>query len=233
MKKAKCIILLMLAFILLTGCIKSQGSTTLLKDNTCTAPCWNGLIPGETSENDAVKILNELPQVKPGSVRIWYPDGVHKGDSFYLISGEQVDLMFQDDKLLYIGFSYPVKHVFLNVTYQQLIDEFGDPGSIIRIDSYAGENLYTLFISLYTDQGIAYSLFTNRGWIIFGFLTNITKISPGTHVDRLYYFDPENIDGLIDKGNISGGIFTSQDIDELTQPWKGYGNIEKLYPQVE
>jgi hypothetical protein len=230
MKPPKYILACLFTFILLTGCIKSNGSPTLLKDNTCTAPCWNGLVPGETSADDTFTILKQLPQVTHNSITFKKPGIFQMEASFLLNSGEEVELVFQNDTLIYIRFFYPGQFISLNITFQQLIEEFGEPDSIIRDFTFAGECLITLFISLDEEKGMAYDFIEDP---ICHELFAIKKISPGTHISDLFYYDPDYFTELIDNGNISSGIFTSQDLNKLKQPWKGYGNIEKLYPEVE
>jgi hypothetical protein len=233
MKKAKYFNLFLLAPILLvTGCVKTdiKGGTTLLNDNTCTPPCWNSLVPGKTSVNDTFTILSQLVQVKQDSVASQDSGKFQQEATFLFNSGEKVKLIFQNDTLIYLEFFYPGQQAYMNITLRQLIDEFGEPDSIIRADGFSGDCLVAHFISLDNEKGIAYDFIENPICLN---LLSIKKISPSTHISELYYYAPEYFDELIDNGDISDGFFTSQDVNKLIQPWKGYGNIEKLYQQGE
>ena len=39
-----------------------------LTDDTCSAPCWHGIIPGQTTSDDAMVILQNLDIVKTDSI---------------------------------------------------------------------------------------------------------------------------------------------------------------------
>jgi hypothetical protein len=218
-------ILACILILLLSGCIKSKGSPTLLDNNTCTSPCWNGLIPGETSANDTFTIISQLSQVDEDSIKVDNPGNFHRGARFDLVSGERAEMIFQNDKLIFIGFYYPESFVALDVTFRQVLDELGEPDSVVVTIGPGGDCYLTVFRSLYVERGIAFSFTANPGCTIFG----LKNLKPSTHIDELYYFDPSYFDMLIDNGNISRGYFTSQNMRGLMEPWKGYGNIKNLY----
>lgn len=54
-------LLLIFTFLLVNGCVPSETSPTILEDLVCQPPCWQGIIPGETTEEEVLNFLKESP----------------------------------------------------------------------------------------------------------------------------------------------------------------------------
>jgi hypothetical protein len=66
--------LVMFMMTLLASC--SRLPSSILDDMTCDAPCWQGIVVGETSKDEALQIIEQMPEVQKETIRSWSEDSI-------------------------------------------------------------------------------------------------------------------------------------------------------------
>lgn len=107
---------------------------SLLTHSPCAPPCWQGIIPGETDEQEVLSILNDLEFVDPDSFyeqsiadsagggkwlswqTIFYDDQYHRNR-----------IIFDKEGIVTIN----IVEIFYTVTLDELIQVFGNPDGVI------------------------------------------------------------------------------------------------------
>ena len=64
----------------------------------------------------------------------------------------------------------------------------------------------------------------------FEFYSKAGELEPETVIDNIMFFNPVHYEKLLDAGMFSMGEFNASDTKKIMYPWKGYGNIDELYP---
>lgn len=91
-----------------------------LNSRTCAPPCWEGITPGQTSFQEAMEILTNMP-----SARSTTPTGTGvqwegKGQSYY----GNAALENESSRILYLFIRFNLKQ---NISLEEALSVFGDP----------------------------------------------------------------------------------------------------------
>ncbi len=54
----------------INSCKESNNEFLIISDKNCGPPCWENIIPGETTKSEVVQLLMENPNVDPNSIAI-------------------------------------------------------------------------------------------------------------------------------------------------------------------
>ena len=147
--------LLFLITLTLIACSpKEINPTDLIGTENCRPPCWNNIVPGETTETDALSILVEFEAQGPGEVEI-LPNDIRWRD----LDNRNYYLNIQDGMVMTVNF-----RVF-SLTVEDVIGIFGEPSGLsiydIEREGY-GILLYYPDIGILIGIGTRYSLSSSR-----------------------------------------------------------------------
>ncbi|MBK8026299.1 MAG: hypothetical protein IPK19_34140 [Chloroflexi bacterium] len=181
---------------------------SLVSNEPCTAPCWNGITPGETSWRDALTTIEDDPNLNDPTTRDTddeaFPDAVVA--EFQRPEGSACCQLISLD-------GETVSTVFVRlapgVTVGEVIGNFGEPAY--------------LAVSPYSDdppQALANLVYPNVATVIYVFLAGATSGE------------------ISEESDVIGALYiTSQDMDDLLlnsslHVWEGY-NTYQYYDQGE
>lgn len=192
---------------------------SLLTGEPCSPPCWQGLMPGESTKEEVLAVLNELPFVQASSIRTqdiyggweyiqWYSALVHTP---YYIGGISIDA---NDR--FAGANIRLEY---ELTIQELIDLEGPP------DFYAVEVLTPHRVHevrlLWLEKGLNASMRV-RG--------ENHLLCPEILVWAVGYFRPAS---TLEEMFLRRGELGAAEIERLAQnyrPWEGYESVV-LHPE--
>lgn len=165
------------------------NDTSLITNEPCTAPCWNGITPGTTAWSDALTILEDDPNLADPTTRAdeqseaivaeW--QRVEGGSCCQMVTldGETVNLVF-----LRLSPS--------SLTVGDLIDEHGEPAYVVG--------------SPYSDEEAIINLvYPDLSTVIYAFVAGATNgaLSASSEVIGALYITPEDMDLLLQTSNLN------------------------------
>ena len=171
----------------------------LVGDKKCSPPCWNGIIPGQTSQDTAVLVMQRLNDEIGGKLSV-----TNYGMSWReKVSGRVYGVHFQDDRVKIIQF------IIDGTSLEQVIGLFGEQDYLISgFDKGGGRGI----LIYYPNKGLAFTVDLKNQ-------KTITKDAPVTYS---YFVHPTDIRNEI------GIIHGEEWIDEFMttiHDWKGYGDV--------
>jgi hypothetical protein len=161
--------------------------TSLLSDDPCAAPCWNGIIPGETSFRDAKIIVEDdgrysnIEDVEPDEETEARLFGFSDGEANICcqILSEDGDII--DSMLLFLA---------PEMTLDSVIDKYGDPTYLIG-DAPAEDQAFMLLV--YPDVPL----------VVYAFVAGAAEgeISGSSEIIGTLYLTDEAMQRLIDNNS--------------------------------
>lgn len=181
----------LLALFLVAGCApgseKLPPDRSILSDQPCAAPCWQGIVPGTTTEAEAWDIVKDLEFIDPD--KLWRPSGDIAWHSY--ASSENPDAInvvwIQEGTVSLIQLT-----IGFELTLKDVLDKYGPPEKYAAYMSSNVENIRSDVHFVYPQQGI---IFTSR---FEGYLppSESLVLEPSTPVTLVHYFAPAPIDTL-------------------------------------
>jgi len=204
--------------ILLIGLTACTGKTSVvLQDTSCSAPCWHNIEAGKTNIDQAINLLNQVPELEPGSIRRGknYQTMIEGISAGFLNSKElSLQIFFIDEKATAMRFSYEE-----DISLSDAIKKFGEPKYVFTNALKGDPAVYLTTKFYYPDQGVCL-LHQNRGFILR--IPETYRINRTTNITNIYYVDPALQNGQIEYGCFTGG--NENDLNLRKQDWKGYSN---------
>lgn len=218
MKKA---VLLILLFI--SACGELSDEQSILDKSDCDAPCWNGIVAGQTTESEVLKILVSLPDIDPDSVKI--------NDGGWDVFDQQIAFHFRqpwslDQRPRLRGFvdlkDSRVATLMvcgdISTSMGALVKNAGEPEYILSGDDISGNRTVIL---IDPNNGISY-------W--YTAELNGVEITSDTHLDCVHFFDQSLYEEMLDAKLFSGGSYNAEETRMIWYRWDGYGNLDEKYP---
>lgn len=202
-----------------TSCAVTQEALVaqgLLTGEPCSPPCFQGLVPGSSTEHDVRQFLrSDEYAVGPYTVIERSQEGVlvmmwdRRG-----LGGQKNEFQIQDDIL-----SLMSMYVDSDVTLEQVVDRYGAPDKFAAGLRMSGR--------VHTVVGLFYR---EVGMILDVHLYDVVPhLKPDTKVVRAWYFEPvpleEAIAVLAGKKGQSLEDFELEQLD-YWHAWQGYGAVE-------
>jgi hypothetical protein len=216
--KPQKILFILAIYLLLIGCLAvspQEGSEergeSILRTITCQPPCWEGVIPGETSKQE---LMAKLQSIAKGDDSIIDRDeGLGDWDdivSFYLYSqyGQKINFFITDDVVVEIDFYWK-----LYLTLGDAIELLGDPDWVYPTVGHNGAVLIILY-----EEGVALLHEMKSGIVIGG-----TNLEPQSEIVEMSFFDASN-------WAFGKNVLTRDDLKKYGYEWAGYGDIDEKYP---
>ena len=188
----------------------------LLTGEPCGPPCFQGLVPGSSTEDDVRQFLRSgdyavgpyaVFQRTHGGVLVMMWD--RRG-----LGGQKNEFQIQDDVL-----SLMSMYVDSDVTLEQVVNRYGAPSKFEAGLNLSGR-VYTLVSLFYREDGMMLDLYL---------YDNVPQLKPETEVARVWYFEAVPLDEAI--ATLQGKKGQALEDFELQwleywHDWEGYGVVE-------
>ncbi len=154
-----------------TPSLRQEWQYNWLKGIPCPPPCWEGITPGITTLDEAIKILKQNPQINLSSIEIGNPSKVdpRTGDFYWEFVNDTTNSTGSYDAKIS---AHPVISIYPHYTAQiklgEIIQSYGPP-SYVRADATA--DIFSIYF-VWLSQGfeIGTTAYLSKG-------ENIPKIS--------------------------------------------------------
>jgi len=192
----------------------------LLTGEPCEPPCWEGLTPGQSTEQEFAALLDASEQVDHGSVRresggcgeLTYWRNRVPFASLSTRSGWTSNYACTSHKVLKVVMEY----LPYEVRMEQLFDNYGPPDALRAQPAGIPERPYVEVSLYYPARGLMCQL---------ELADADEPLKAETRVIRAWYFAPTSLESLANPG--SGVPFPPAEYAaDVLQEWPGYGAIE-------
>lgn len=212
-----------ICFLLLIGLVQACKSkeSVLIQNTTCQFPCWQNIRPGSTTVNEANQILLKLPffDSKPLATPVIVNETRSYNSWTFQKNIREMGggIIYHNDLVAYIDFD-----VINKTKISEMVAYYGNPEFVSAISGQA-DTQWLEIGWIYPKQGVLIIHF-NPNWRMTGSNVDIT---PSLKVYRVYYFDPNLYEILVEEMLRNGADRLI--IEQSTQTWNGYGT----YPYTE
>ncbi len=213
----------LLICLFIVACQSTSNEMSILDKSTCKLPCWNGVFAGQTTEDELLNILENLPDIDPETIRNTNQAWNIFDDQIYF-SFRQGWTFSQRPKLR--GEAYITnKRVSeltlcggINTSMGTLIEVLGKPDHVISGNNFYGGRTVILIDS---QNGISYWYTTDLDQL---------EIAPDTSIDCINLFDLSLYETMLDAKFFSNGYYNAEQTKKVWYLWDGYGNLDEKYP---
>lgn len=198
---------------------------SLSTDAPCQAPCWQGLIPGESNEDDAWRVLTNSPFVRLDTLELEVMTVNDRNLTEYAWRdygrGEQYNRLYlQGGKILFIELD-----VDYRLTLGEVISRFGPPEGVYAF-AMMKEYLNYSVVFDYPSRGLEFTSFSHPKGIA-SFQEGYGVITEGLQVTDVRYYAPTSLaDALRNVFLYSDEAVSAMLRDE--QEWLGFGQRVRL-----
>jgi hypothetical protein len=192
---------------------------SLLTGEPCEPPCWQGLTPGESSEDDVNEFLETSKLVNRGSV--FHSDITTAGSGVVGVSIQWLSSSargrVQNCFAVHAGL---LSHIFLHpdydLTLERLIERYGPP------------ERYTAHLSGCERPWVDVTLYypTHGFTVYLTMRPDDATLKPESKVEKIWYFRAAPLEQFLELGR-EAGYFSSipANAEEFGRDWQGYGPI--------
>ena len=214
------IVVMFLTF--LTGCYPFQRGLpvdrSILTDDPCAAPCWQGIVPGVTTSTEAADILMTLEFIEPSS--LWsFGDDLRWRTSASQEDPAIVSEIRSRDGLV----SFMEIGVDFELALQDILEKYGPPEKVLAYESAREERIQTEIYFYYPQQGLVFVSWASGPVPVSEFF----MLDATTPITVIYYFAPTTIDEWFDEHpEIEHRVRFGRG---YLRDWSGLGPIEVLH----
>jgi hypothetical protein len=204
-------LLLLLVAFMGSGCDRKQGLEALLLPAECAPPCWNLLTPGQTTRDEALLRLKQMPElIDPKSV-FTSTEASHWIGWRFTNSELDGQIEIRDGKVstIFIGERVPYRTKY-GVRLDRMIELYGEPTDIFYNDTH-GDVLATEMFIVNRKRGICYTSIQSIDKLI---------IAPDQIVKWVFFFNLANYPDALPSS------FGGRNPEEVHFPWTGYTEIK-------
>jgi hypothetical protein len=189
---------------------------SILTGEPCLLPCWYGIVPGETSETDALRLLLQNAHVDRQSLEKQV-DKQGNVELFWLsLMGTGFDAVHVQGGIARVIALVPE----IPLTLGDVTTRYGPPQSLsASYGSYEDPN-YQYSVQLYYPS-LGLSVYLHTKLLM---SNNQPLINSDMRVTNIYYFEPGPMDAMFAEARDFGvsGLWTNHDMDRL-EAWHGFG----------
>jgi len=211
---------LLLLFVV-TACSLVVPEISVLDNPVCNLPCWNGITPGQTSQPDALQIVTSLDGIDQKKTNVLNVPWLifNKQIWFYLYTNPSLGGVQTDGAIYFIDNKVATVILRRNIgkTFGDMVELVGEPETIISMTLVEGG---IVVLAIIPSKGVEFEFYTKSN----------ERFGPETQIDNVMFFNSIQYEQLLDAGMFSLGIYNANEIRKIMYQWKGYGNIEELYP---
>ena len=215
--------LFLLILLFIAACKTTSEDLSILEKSSCNLACWNGVVAGQTSEDDLLKILENLPDVDPETIRTTN-QAWNIFDNQIYFSFHQGWTLSQRPKLR--GEAYITNNIVSELTFcgdilitmGEIVKQIGEPESIISGNNFYGGRTVIL---VHSQKGVSFWYTTELDEL---------EITPDTRIGCLRVFDPLLYEEMLEAKFFSNGYYNAEETLKVMYSWDGYGNLDEKYP---
>ncbi len=193
----------------------------VLENNSCSLPCWNGLIPGQSTMDNVYEILNELSKVGWSNVSIRPSNAGYKWIRVSDNGNNRIiDLHMENNRLTFIEL-FP-----FDSSLKRIVDQFGPPEFFEAITAMGPDGSHYIIEVYYPKQGLAFEVAPNE--------QDSGFIKPEMRVVTIHCFSPGNLTSYFvsryswDVGRDGALVYAQAQTAKFIQPWTGFGKINVI-----
>jgi hypothetical protein len=221
--------LALIAGLLFTGCqtnnIVNENVSITLDNTACSAPCWNGVIPGKTTREE---LISSFAATFPRPNKVFYKNGIDYDETILLAYDFWDKEMKFNEKELWFDIQDNIVTLITLDGFEmglgQMIQEMGNPESVFSF----GEAESVGFVANYPSKGISVFFRYAFGQLIFSNPKEKANINSDSQTSYWFYYDPAYFSRFLE---IQYNLSLEQQ-KQFLYPWNGYGEIETKYPLV-
>jgi len=192
---------------------------SLLTDIPCAAPCWQGIVPSETSRSQAMQILKECPYILPGSLQEAGTSDRGGVTWTWRVPGRRLEpsISWEDDVVqeITLGLTY-------DLTVDQAVSKFGPPEALSVGEGGVPEHSYWIIDLYYPNIGVQFKAYTPEFE---------SSLEPSTEVGVAQFFVPTSLERRVEDvfGYGEDAEYIVSHEMSLMRPWRGYGDLFEVY----
>lgn len=157
---------------------KLLNDISLVTDDPCEAPCWNGITPGETRWTDALTIIEDDARMTDPETRT-AENGPAIGAQWSKVDGDMCCQMVSED-------GETVSFISLSLAPEITVE---------GVLSAQGEPAYALGAPVTDDQAVIYLFYPERSFIVVVFVAGANaELLPTSEVIGALYATPKDMD---------------------------------------
>ena len=218
------IIAMSFLFLLLIASCTPEPATVSLEEVNLKNICrnqWNGIIPGQTNESEALAILKSQSSVEDGSIRTFrVAENIERVDwkqSGAILARSWGTMLIGDGTV--VSLRVPVQG---NISLQRWIDECGAPEQIRA--SRDGESPFA-WLELFYPQ---------KGWLVVARQENSNDahvtIAPDAKILEIEYFTPTSLANYLAHIRFINNEEIREKIKNEFCPWPGINGVIEVQP---
>jgi hypothetical protein len=198
--------------------------TSLLTDDPCVAPCWQNIIPGVTTEQEARSLLKGSPFVRKDSldyaIANWKSGG--EGYDWFVWNGRSKKyrnaLYLREGKTVLIQL-----HVDYTLTAGQVANKFGPPERVYA--KLTGGGVLIAYLD-YPAQGLRFTAdwsprdHTELNMAVSG----IALLTEDREIVEVAYFAPGPLEEVLQNPYLNAPVEVEEYLKRV-QEWEGFGYI--------
>lgn len=206
------------ALLVLGRTLYRRGRSSILRDRSCSPPCWHQITPGVSTSWQVYEVLIDLEGVGAGSIREWPPNGPTEQMRWIFrspVTDAGGDVHLRDDRVTAISIQ-----TFGSLTAQEAIQKLGEPTSFWCRREQIGARRRLEVDLMYPTRGYAVEVDVD---LPADPLVEGVKLWEDSPVRRIVYFDPLLYESLLQDRTLSRE--EAQAILENQHAWAGFGLI--------
>lgn len=163
--------------------------TSLITGDPCEAPCWRGIIPGETDWNDALDIIEDSDDFTELTTETVENDTIIRAVWQQGEDGESCCQMFssEDGEIVNIIFLQRAPVMVLS----EVIEVWGDPDYVVGVEFSADQAIMNLF---YVDVPMVLYVFLPG--------TEEGELTEDSEIIGTLYITPDDINEILETNNL-------------------------------
>jgi hypothetical protein len=196
----------------LLACSSKQKQLDIFKSSSCNLPCWNGIILGQTTEQDLLLILKDLQVVNKKSIGAITASGVFESRISFRIGEKRDDGQYPGFAFMYIKNGKVASMEFVGgfeLTIDEIIGMFGEPDYVYTTYSHNGDVDLRFFMP-------------KKGAV--AILTKTRNNAVISTAETLEIIDPNLYSAVIQS------IYTFDGDSTPFYQWVGFGDVYDTYP---
>lgn len=196
------------------GYRESVTDRSLFTGRPCAPPCWQGIIPGETTAEEALQILQSSPYVKKRSVEETGSRALGGIWVYWKASSGGVVIGLRDGLVHEIALNTPYR-----LTLGEVVEEFGPPEALVLYQAGLPEHPRWGISIYYPATGMEFAVEPAGSF-------RAPSLSPQNKQNGVRFVAPRSsLEGLLAE------LYAPYEevYLEHSRPWRGYGHIFEIY----
>jgi len=191
----------------------------LLYEEVCAPPCWQGITPGISSEQDVISILEQLKA--KGKIEGYGKST--KSDTYFVFSPiGYMNIEFKDGHVQYMRSLYP----YANYRVRQVIDRFGMPEAVAPRSRAPEDNQSCSWWNDSFDKQPGQTsvlAYPSRGVTFAVRVVSHGFICPEMLTEGVYYYSPTSLPEALKEEGSPAFMRADLSNEDIVQ-WHGYGS---------